>query len=196
MRRFILKFWIALLTFTLGLGIFVGWRQITSTSRSSELTLRFVSETPVLRVEETPSIKLYITNNSDETVTLVHPGDGSYSAWRTPVVQWSIREAGDLTPHPTGPDFEPKFRICGNTSPLKWSNVFRLSPGETKEIKAGLQPFTRPGSYRVQFFYANRPSKPFLGIELGTHNPIAMLRVKYSTECTLTSNEVLFSVTE
>jgi hypothetical protein len=43
---------------------------------------------------------------------------------------------------------------------------------------------------------ANRPSKPFGGVELGTHNPIAMLRVRNSTECTLTSNEVLFSVTE
>ena len=196
MRRFIFTFCIALLTFVLGIGAYLASEQIQTSEHSDDLSLRFVSETSVLRVDDYPNVKLYITNNGDKTVTLVHPGDGSTDGWRTPIVQWFIREAGDQKPHPAEPDLTPKFRMCGNINPLEWDDVFTLGPGETKELKAWFPSFRKPGNYRVQILYANRPSKPFGGLELGMHHPIAMWRLKHSTETTLISNEVVFTVTD
>ncbi|HEX6650894.1 MAG TPA: hypothetical protein VF075_15190 [Pyrinomonadaceae bacterium] len=59
-----------------------------------------------------------------------------------------------------------------------------------------LPSFRKPGTYKVSLSYENQPSREWGGIELGTHHPIAMWRVKHSTECSLTSNEVLVTVTE
>jgi len=91
---------------------------------------------------------------------------------------------------------EPKVRMCGNINALKWDEVFRLAPGETKELAEYMPAFRKPGNYRVRVLYANRPWMKWLGIELGTHDPIAMWRVKHSTETTVISNEVFFTVNE
>ena len=194
MRRFILRLGIAFLTFIVGLGVFAVWDSLRTTDTCGEMTLRFIPETTVIRVDEYPTAKLFITNQSTRTVTLVTPGDGSAGAWRTPVVQWSILEAGSSTEHPTSPNFEPQMRSCGNVNPLRWDEVFSLAPGETKEINRSMPSFRKPGSYRVRYLYANRPSIKWLGLPLGDHNPFAMWRVKNSTECTLISNEVLVTV--
>ena len=195
-KRFIFRFCFGLLTFLLGLGAFIGWEHLKGSSFSDELTLRFVTETPVLKLDEPPIIKLYITNNGKDTVTLVHPGDGSEVGWRTPVVQGSILGAGDRTEHSAGRGYEHHVLRCGNINPLRWNEVFRLAPGESKEIKAWLPRFTVPGQYRVQLFYANRPWMEWGGMELGFHNPIAMWRVKHSTATSLKSNEIFFTVNE
>ncbi len=192
-KRLSFRFCLGVLTFVLGLGAFIGWEKLKGSPHSDELTLRFVSGTEALRADEYPTVKLYITNNGKETVTLVHPGDGSEVGWRTPVVQWSIQGPGDETPHFP---FDHELIRCGNINTLKWDDVFRLAPGETKEMKTWLPRFKAPGQYRVQIFYANRPWMKWSGIELGTPNPIAMWRVKNSTECSLSSNELFFTVTE
>ena len=192
MRRFIKRLCISLVTFLLGLGVFLGLEKITGSPYSNQLTLTLVPETPILGVGETTAIKFHITNNGNETVTLVNPGDGSEVGWRTPILRWWVIEDGNITEHPT--EFEGTR--CGNIQALKWNEVFTVAPGETKVIDKSLwlSPFRKPGTYRVKFFYDNRPSMQWGGIELGTHNPIAMWRVRNSTECTLTSNEVIFTV--
>ena len=196
MRRFSFRLGISLLTFALGVGAFIGWEQLKGSSFEDELTLRFVPQRTVVRVGEYPEINLYITNHGKDMATLVQPGDGSGSAWRTPVVEWSILEAGEWKEHPAVPDMEPKVRMCGNINALKWDEVFRLAPGETKELAEYMPAFRKPGNYRVRVLYANRPWMKWLGIELGTHDPIAMWRVKHSTETTVISNEVFFTVNE
>ena len=195
-KPLIFRFCIGLLTFILGLGAFIGWEQIKGSPHSDELTLRFVADTQVVTVDESPTVKLYITNNGKDTVTLVHPGDGSEVGWRTPAVQWSILEAGDRTEHYAGRGSEHRLSRCGNIESLRWDDVFRLAPGETQEMKVWLPRFEAPGQYRVQFFYVNRPWMEWSGVELGMHNPIAMWRVKHSTACSLNSNEILFTVNE
>ena len=192
MRRFIKGLCISLVTFLLGLGVFLGLEKITGSPYSKQLTLTLVSETPVLRVDEAAMVKLHLTNNGDETVTLVHPGDGSEVGWRTPILRWWTNEDGKLTEHPTKSESDR----CGNMKALKWDEIFSLAPGETKVIEDGvwLPPFRKSGTYTVKFVYENRPSMQWGGVERGTHSPIAMWRVRNSTECTLTSNEVIFTV--
>lgn len=196
-RRLVFGFCIALLTFSLGLGTFLGLKAIKGVPHSNDLSLRLVLDNTVLRAGEGATIKLHVTNEGSETVTLVLPGDGSGSGWRTPIVRSSIIEAGDLRPHPASPEF-PRTLRCGNINSLRWNEVFRLGPGETKVMDGWLDlpHFIKPGSYRVKFFYENRPRIQWLGMEMGIHNPIAMWRVRNSTECSLSSNEVLFTVTE
>jgi hypothetical protein len=195
MRRFIFRFCITLLTFLIGVQTFFGWEDVKGTSYSDQLSLSVVSEAPVLKVGEDPLVKVYITNYGNETVTLVHPGDGSDYGWRTPTVGWSVREAGDSTPA-TSPDVQKGSR-CGNMNSLKRDEVFSLGPGETKVLDSWLflPLFRKPGTYKVKFFYANRPLLQWRGIE-PSHDRIAMWRVRNSTETNLSSNELLFTVTE
>ena len=207
MKRLLFRLIVALLAFSVGVSAFFVWdgirllpsrtqARLIGSPHSTELSLLLSAQNSVLRVGEDPNIQIHITNNGSETVTLVHPGDGSESGWRTPVVQWSILEAGDPAGHPTGPGSDHKVDRCGNINALGWGEVFRLGPGESKELKEWLPPFRKPGSYRVTFLYANRPSIEWKGMVLGMHNPAAMWRVRHSTESTLASNEVTFTVSE
>ena len=207
MKRLFFRLGITLLAFSAGIAAFLIWdgirllpgkiqSRLNGAPHTNELSLLLSAETTALRVGQEPTIRIHVTNNSDETVTLVHPGDGSESGWRTPVVQWSILEAGDSAQHPAGPDFKLKVRGCGNVNALESDEVFRLGPGETKELKEWLPPFVKPGSYRVKFLYANRPSMEWKGLALGVHHPGAMWRIRHSTECTLTSNELPFTISE
>lgn len=195
MKRFVFRFSIALLTFFLGLGAFIGWDYIKGSSFSSELTLRFVADTTVLRVDESPAVNLYITNNGKDTVTLVHPGDGSEFGWRTPVVDGTIVDAESGIAHSLTEELK-RYGRCGNINALEWGEVFRLAPGETKEIETWLPRFRHPGVYKVRLSYVNEPWRQWRGRVMGMHNPIAMWRLKHSTESSLTSNVALFIVNE
>ena len=191
LKPILFRLCIALFTFVLGIVAFLAWGQIASSGHSNELNLRLVLNAAVLRVDESPGVKLYVTNNSNQTVTLVQPGDGSVRGWRTPIVHWSITQLDSTE------TIDPRMGfVCGNIEALRWNEVFTLSPGETKDMTTWLPGFRKPGTYRVSLSYENQPSREWRGIELGTHHPIAMWRVKHSTECSLTSNEVLVTVIE
>jgi len=57
-------------------------------------------------------------------------------------------------------------------------------------------PFPKPGKYRVRFEYENRPWMEWAGIPFGRHDEEEMQRVRQSTACKLSSNEVIFTVGE
>ena len=196
MKRFIFRLGILVLTFLIGTGIFYAWEQVSpwkSSRQSNELSLVFMTSSTVVRAYDFATTKVFITNYSDATVTLVQPGDGSWTGRRTPTVAWSIMEiTGSGQEVPT-----PRFNLigCGFVAPLRWSEVFQLAPGESKELRVSRPYLAKPGIYKVKFFYANRPSTQGLG-RSGWHNPLAMWRVKHSTETRLSSNEITFTVTE
>jgi len=81
LKGILFRLCIALFTFLLGIAGFLASGQITSSRQSNELTLQLVLDKLVLRVDESPYVKLYVTNNSNRTVTLVQPGDGSLAGW-------------------------------------------------------------------------------------------------------------------
>ena len=199
-KRFALRIAIAVMTFLLGTAAFSVAQKIRGflivPTHATELSMRVVQKATVVHRYDAVPVEVYITNNSNETVTLVHPGDGSGSAWGTPITQWSIVKTGEQTSHLTVPNFEPQMRICGNVNALDWDEVFTLGPGETTKLRGSGPWFGKPGEYSIKFLYANRPSTQWLGYELGTHNPFAMWRVKHSTEVTLSSNEINVTVIE
>ena len=207
MRQLLFRIGITILAFAIGLTAFFIWdgigllphkiqTSIIGSSYSDNLSLRLSANSSILRAGEAPVVQLSITNNGNETVTLVHPGDGSESGWRTPITEWSIISAEDTSQHPSVPDLSVRVRDCGNMNALEWDEVFRLTPGETKEIEYWSPPLMEPGVYRVAFLYANRPSVRWEGMSFGFHNPLAMWRVRHSTECTLVSHEIVFTVNE
>jgi hypothetical protein len=199
MKRFILRLGILVLTFLIGTGIFYAWEQLSpwkSSRQSNELSLVFMTSSTAVRAYDSATAKIFVTNYSNANVTLVQPGDGSWSGWRTPSVAWSIMEITDSGEEaPT-----PRARLigCGNVAPLRlrWSEVFQLAPGESKELKVSGPYFSKPGIYKVKFLYANQPSTEWLGRASVLQNPLAMWRAKHSTETRLISNEITFTVTE
>jgi hypothetical protein len=191
MRRVIFHTCLALLACTAVITVLDGFW----TRSSSRLTLFIDPPTTTVRIGERVPLVAQIHNTGGQPVTLVHPGDGSLSGWRTPIVGWSVRHVGANELSDKGPG---GGRRCGNINALEWDEVFRLSPGETATLSewAGLYAPDKPGIYTVRMSYSNRPGLAWSGVPLGVHNPLAMTRIKLSTECDLVSNEVQLTVTE
>ena len=161
-----------------------------------DVALRLSTSNPTFRVGGYPRMHITVTNNGIAPVTLVRPGDGSLEAWRTPVVSWSVLEGETGGSHPAEP-VPSEFRGCGNLNSLRPEEVFTLAPGETKELtELPINHQFRPGTHRVMFLYANKPTLGWRGIPLGEHDPQAMERVRGSSACTLSSNEVVLNVIE
>jgi hypothetical protein len=160
------------------------------------LNLHITAKDASLTLGQQPQITASITNTGKPPVTLVLPGDGSESGWRTPLVGFSSRKMDkDKPKHPAA---VPLYRggRCGNINALKSNEVFTLAPGKSKDLSdwIGFPQFTEPGTYSVVFYYANDPALKWRGVPLGKHDPDAMKRVEKSHECLLISNELKLTV--
>jgi hypothetical protein len=160
------------------------------------LDLRISVKEASLTLGQQPQITATITNKGSAPVTLVLPGDGSESGWRTPLVGFSSIKIGkDKPKHPAD---VPLYRggRCGNINALKSSEVFTLAPGKSKDLTdwIGSPQLTEAGTYSVVFYYANDPGLKWQGLPLGKHDSDAMKRVGQSHKCLLTSNELKLTV--
>lgn len=165
---------------------------------SEELALRITSPRRAYRRGEAVPLRVQIINRGVRPVTLVEPGDGSHSGWRTPLVGWSVlgeEPEGRIAKHPLK---VPLYRggRCGNTNPLTAKEVFALRPGESRDLQSwvGQPEFTTPGTYRVVCYYENRPSIKWAGLPLGVNDDAAMKRVRKSFPCLLRSNELVITI--
>jgi len=140
--------------------------------------------------------KIRINNTGRVPVTLVMPGDGSKSRWRTPVVGWSFLPVDSTERHSNQPRGGPAR--CGNINPLSPADVFVLKPGNGANLVQwiGFPQLPSPGKYRAVFYYSNTPHLKWSGVPLGEHDQASMKRIRRSTFVSLQSNEVLVEITE
>jgi hypothetical protein len=162
----------------------------------ADLDLHISAKETSLTLGEPPQIRATITNKGRAPVTLVVPGDGSESGWRTPLVGFSsVKVGGGKPKHPAE---VPLYRggRCGNVNPLKADEVFSLAPGESKDLGGwvGWPQLPEPGTYGVLLYYANDPGLKWRGVPLGPHDPDALSRVAKSHKCLLVSNELRLTV--
>jgi hypothetical protein len=134
-----------------------------------------------------------IVNRGTKPVTLVQPGDGSGSHWRTPRVGWSVLKVGAAGRHPDTVVPMTERSRCGLYGPVQAKEVFTLAPGKSValEDRWSSPEFPGPGIYRVVFYYENDPACR------GTwnHDDEALLRqVRGSFPCLLKSNELTLTV--
>jgi hypothetical protein len=208
MKPFKLKLGIALLAFLIGIASFFVWdgfkllpnlvqTSIFGSPHSNDISLQISPQNTSVKVDEEIHLKFTISNNGSDSVTLVNPGDGSEHAWRTPIVQWSILKTDTATQHPAEPVPSDVPR-CGMMNSLEAKEVFSLAAGETRELQNWeyLSSFKEPGVYRVVFLYSNKPSLQWKDELSFSHNLIALWRAKHSTETTIASNEIIFTVSE
>jgi hypothetical protein len=158
------------------------------------LILQIEAKQPTFAVGERPAISITVKNQSKKPMTLVLPGDGSESGWRTPVIAWSVLQQ-EAAKHPKMPRLYEGGR-CGNINALKRNEVFVLGAGESKNLGdwAGFPSMAKPGAYRVVFYYTNEPTLKWQGLPLGQHDSEAMKLIQQSHQCTLVSNELTFVV--
>jgi hypothetical protein len=162
----------------------------------STLDLHISAKETSLAPAQQPQITATITNKGSAPVTLVLPGDGSESGWRTPLVGFSSIKVGKDKPnHPADVPLCRGGR-CGNINALKSSEVFTLDPGKSKDLSdwIGAPQLAEPGTYSVVFYYANGPGLKWQGVPLGRHDPGAMKQVEKSHKCLLISNELKLTV--
>src|SRR6516162_9153731 len=98
------------------------------------LDLHISAKEASLTLGQQPQITATITNKGSAPVTLVLPGDGSESGWRTPLVGFSsIKTGKDKPQHPAT---VPLYRggRCGNVNALRSNEVFTLAPGKSKDL--------------------------------------------------------------
>jgi hypothetical protein len=117
----------------------------------------------------------HLVNNGWRTETVVLPGDGSESGWRTPIVQWT-----------------PALMVCrcGNINGLKPDEVIDLAPGDRVKLEGIAYPGLKPGLNRVRLELIHQPGMRFRGIALDDHDPEAMKKVRQSSPFRVTSNVV------
>lgn len=166
----------------------------TTVQASGGLSLKLSTEATTVHAMEQPKVSIVIHNGGRKPVVLVRPGDGSDRNLRTPLVNWLVE------PVPGEGDPTGIIRVVmpdGNINALRPDEVFTLAPGESETFRTYVwTTFSKPGKYRVQYEYENRPSMEWGGIVLGEHDGGAMQRIRASTACKLTSNEVVFTVVE
>lgn len=161
---------------------------------SPGLSVKLSAESTTLHVMETPKVHITITNGGREPVVLVRPGDGSKRDLRTPLVRWFVGPVPGKG-HPEG--ILLSVMPCDNIAPLRPEEVFTLAPGESETFSTyAWATFSKPGKYRMRYEYENRPAMEWGGIVNGGHDEATMRRVRESTACKLTSNEVIFTVTK
>jgi hypothetical protein len=133
----------------------------------------------VIKVGTLPDVKVTLVNNGNKEVTLVKPGDGSEIGWRTPIIEWSAVDRHSI-------------RMCGNINPLQPGEVFKLLPGERKDLSEwlGFPYVSAPGRYTVALKYTNDPKHVWGGVPLRSHDLDAMRAVRQSTPVTAVSNTI------
>jgi len=165
-----------------------------SSQEHRALSLKLSAEAASLRVMEQPQVNITISNQGRDPVVLVRPGDGSDRELRTPLTTWLVE------PVPGEGDPEAILRSimnCGNINALRPDEIFSIAPGESATFRTNVPAvFSKPGKYRVRYMYENRPLMEWKGIVLGQHDEGAMRRVRESTACKLTSDELVFIVSE
>lgn len=175
----------------------VGRAFVAQCDEVAGLKLRLSVTRTTWKMSETPRLKVSIQNNSLEPVTLVHPGDGSESGWRTPIINWSVLPTASRKKH-SNQAVPLSIPRCGNMNPFDASEMFSLAPGQTKTWNTWIShsPFLnlKPGRYRVVFLYANRPDLQWRNEQ--ENDPLLMEQVRNSRECSLKSNEITLLITK
>jgi hypothetical protein len=174
------------------------------------LELRLRAATTKAKDGKRSAWEVVIVNRGRKPVTLVHPGDGSESGWRTPIIEWVIdgkveRElGGEVVVLKKGekdakPELKPvcltdrcmRLQRCGNIGALKASDVFDLLPGKEVKFTSDLYPPTLwKGTRKVAVRYFHIPTLKWRGLPLKKHDEKAMERIKKSAPVTLESNTV------
>lgn len=169
---------------------------VSLTALAQELVLSVETPASVVRVGDHSRFAVTIRNRGSNSVTLVQPGDGSARQSRTPFVGWSILPAdAKKLSHPETPSL-PEGPFCGNINSVRLSEVFSLKPGETRRLEdwIGNPTFEKPGRYRLVCYYQNIPEVKVSGIPLRPHENGALDRMRKSTPCRLTSDEIVVDV--
>lgn len=163
---------------------------------AQELSLKIQIPAEPIHVGDYPKFQIIVSNNGNKPMTLVEPGDGSESGWRTPVIGWSVLSADK--PDAKHPKEPPLFHggRCKMINPLKLNEIFTLKPGESRQLGGSVDSpsFVRPGKFRVRFYYHNIPSLSVSGVPLGKHEDGVMDKIKQSYPCCLVSNEIIVDV--
>ena len=109
-----------------------------------KLRIELKTDTPVVKAGESPRFSAELINDGEQPVAVVLPGDGSESAWRTPVVKWD--------PPPPVPGMR-----CGMFSRLKATDVALLEPGSRTTLEWIDHPALRSGKNTVSLEIENVP---------------------------------------
>lgn len=125
-----------------------------------------------------------LKNEGSKPVTLVEPGDGSESGWRTPVLQWRARRIGNGQKEVIL-DPGPRCGLMNGPDPKR--EVFVLAPGASRRVRMALviPRLEPPGPYEVRLLYINDPRIGFRGETL---TDPAMSPYARSMACTAASN--------
>lgn len=160
--------------------------------------LRLVLESrhSLVKLHQWPGVSARLVNDSDRTVSLIRPGEGSQAGLRAPILSWSVRRDDDPAPHRYRRPQRGEFR-CGNIPPPGVDDVASLAPGASTPIwldSSGLV-LREPVTYRVVLFFESRPAEDLEHWRMMAPAPAAAWRRLEATETVrLRSNELVLRV--
>lgn len=107
-------------------------------------------------------INASIFNNSEDSIKIVLPGDGSKIGWRTPILRWSVIKVSEDNNHPNDlPEYQKGLGRCGNMNELKIDEIVTINPKSTLDLKGRIgvpRILGEVGSYSVKLYFLNDPN--------------------------------------
>lgn len=175
---------------------------VFNTFNNEDLSLLIQSDVSEIKLDSIENLKIdiYIFNNSESSVKLVQPGDGSLVGWRTPIVKWSV-----INQTQNSHSFElSNVARCGNINSPSAKDVFILESGKSQKLNKNYRFPEIPkkiGTYRIQLSYLNLPKMKweglsFHGSKLHPEEKKMLKKIRKTAKVDLVSNELIIHVIE
>lgn len=150
--------------------------------RPAEVKLRIElsATSKSIRVGTRPEFVARLVNDGAEPITVVLPGDGSYSGRRTPVLRWD-------------PPLERRAG-CAHINALRADEVVTLAAGASVPLHVSMREMTLVGKHALSLEMENIPDKQWGGILGGEHDPAALDRLRRTLPYEAKSNVVEIEV--
>lgn len=136
-------------------------------------------------------IEFFLTNNTEESITVMRPGDGSEMGWRPPKINVTVYRSG----HKKWESFDRMRNVgrCGVMNPLTDYDFVTIKPGESMNITGWVWlPIAKElGTYLIEVEFENDPT---MRTRVGAPTPELMERMRKSFKCKIKSNMVKIEV--
>ena len=146
--------------------------------------LRIEPSRVVAKAGDRVDVRLIVRNTGKQPIALVHPGDGSDTGRRTPLLRWWSSVVSEDREGRRREVVGVGFGMCAHVNSLKRGEVFDLSPGEERQLNPdwSMAPgLVKAGHHKLTVLYRNVPQ----AWTAPRHDPAELEKLLASTPCTL-----------
>jgi hypothetical protein len=148
------------------------------------------------------NINISILNNSNDSIKIVLPGDGSTPGWRTPTVRWSIIKIDDeINKHPENelPELSKELGYCKLINKIKLDEIITIHAQKEFQLsKYVISPYyyskrKSKGKYSIKLYFKHDSKHGWLSAGY-SGNEIKKIIKEETEDFFLVSNELIMEI--